>query len=190
MALTPSTMVSLATSCPDFSLVDVTRGTVVSRRDFSNKPLLVMFICNHCPYVVHIQGKLAAMTRVLEAQSIAVIGICSNDMKTYPADGPTAMAKTAKANGWSFPYLHDESQSVAKAFGAACTPDFFLFNSAHELVYRGQFDSSRPGSGVPVSGEDILAAARALAEGRAPSSKQLPSMGCNIKWRPENAPRH
>ncbi len=183
MALTPSTMTALGTRCPPFGLVDVNSGRTVRNTDFAGRPLLVMFICNHCPYVVFIQAKLGPMARELESRGIAVVGICSNDEGTHPSDGPEPMAHNAKAHGWAFPYLHDASQSVARAFDAACTPDFFLFNAAHELAYRGQFDSSRPGSGVPATGEDLLAAAVAVAEGKSPSSRQLPSMGCNIKWR-------
>ncbi len=123
------------------------------------------------------------MAREIEGLGFGVIGICSNDVTTHPADGPGPMAETARRQGWSFPYLHDESQSVARAFDAACTPDFFLFDAAHELVYRGQFDSSRPGSNTPVTGEDLRTAASAVAQGRVPAASQRPSMGCNIKWR-------
>ncbi len=183
MALTPSTMTSLGRPCAPFTLRDVTSGHTVRRSDFAGRPLLVMFICNHCPYVVHVQGALGPLAADLTAKGVAVVGICSNDVRTHPSDGPLPMAQTAKVQGWSFPYLHDEDQSVARAFNAACTPDFFLFDAAHELAYRGQLDGSRPGNGIPVTGEDIRAAVEAILAGRAPSAKQLPSMGCNIKWR-------
>jgi peroxiredoxin len=183
MALTPSTMASLGRRCPAFSLRDVRTGAMVRNGDLASKPLLVMFICNHCPYVVHVQEALGPLARDLVRDGLGVVGICSNDVTTHPADGPEAMASTANAHGWDFPYLHDEDQSAALAFDAACTPDFFLFDAAHELVYRGQLDASRPGNGVAVSGCDIRAAAAAILAGRAPSAKQLPSMGCNIKWK-------
>ncbi|MSR27969.1 MAG: thioredoxin family protein [Phycisphaerales bacterium] len=183
MALTPSMMTALGTRCPPFALVDVVSSRRVRLADFAGQPLLVMFICNHCPYVVHIQSALGPLADDLAKRGVGVVGICSNDPTTHPADGPEPMARTAKAQGWTFPYLHDSDQSVARAFDAACTPDFFLYDAAHDLVYRGQFCPSRPGNGIPVTGSDLSAAVDAVLAGRAPQARQLPSIGCNIKWR-------
>lgn len=183
MALTPSTMIALGTKCPPFALPDTLSSRLVRNTDFANKPLLVMFICNHCPYVVHIQEELSRIGREYPARGIAVVGICANDAISHPQDSPKPMAEMAKKHNWTFPYLFDESQSTAHAFDAACTPDFFLFDAGHQLVYRGQLDDSRPSSNTLVTGSDLRAALEAVLDGRAPASDQRPSMGCNIKWR-------
>lgn len=188
MVLTPSTMLPLGTVAPDFCLPD-TKGNLISLGDFKNAPaLLVMFICNHCPYVRHINHELARLTKEYRAREVAVVGINSNDIKNYPDDSPEKMAETAKTIGYTFPYLFDESQEVAKAYRAACTPDFYLFDKSRKLVYRGQMDDSRPQSGIPVTGVDLRAALDAVLEGHSVPEDQKPSMGCNIKWKPGNEP--
>lgn len=175
-------MVALGTACPDFSLPDTVSGRTVVRADYSGKPLLVMFICNHCPFVVHVADELARIGRDY-GHRLGIVAICSNDEASHPADGPGQMADEAKRRGYTFPYLHDATQQVARAFDAACTPDFFLYDGSHRLVYRGQLDDSRPGSADPVSGRDLRTALDAILAGSAPSAQQRPSMGCNIKWR-------
>jgi peroxiredoxin len=188
MALTPSTMLALGTPAPEFSLPD-TNGKLVSLSDFASAPALVVaFICNHCPYVKHIREGLAQFGREMQTRGVAVIAISSNDAVKYPDDSPARMAQEVKSAGYTFPYLHDESQAVAKAYRAACTPDFFLFDRDRQLVYRGQFDDSRPGNGRPVTGADLRAAVAALIGGRPVAADQTPSMGCNIKWKPGNEP--
>jgi peroxiredoxin len=183
MAETPSTMVALGTPAPDFRLPDTT-GAPVARDDFKDAPaLLVMFICNHCPFVKHIRGGLAQFARDYQPRGLAIVAINSNDVIAYPADSPANMAKEKQAAGYVFPYLYDETQQVAKAYGAVCTPDLFLFDRARTLVYRGQFDDSRPSNGRPVTGADLRAALDALLAGQRVSAKQKPSIGCNIKWR-------
>ncbi len=183
MALTPSTMIPLGTSCPTFALTDTMSGKMYRDTDFKGKPLLVMFLCNHCPFVVHVQSELAHLGQEYAARGIAVVGICSNDVESHPSDSPTHMVEMAKKNTWTFPYLHDATQEVARAFHAACTPDFFLFDARHQLVYRGQLDDSRPKSATLVTGSDLRAALDAILNGRAPAADQRPSMGCNIKWK-------
>lgn len=188
MAKTESTMPPLGTTAPDFKLPD-TNGRVVSLTDFSDKPvLLLMFICNHCPFVKHIRDGLAQLGRDYLPRNAAIVAISSNDDASHPEDSPAKMREEAKAAGYNFPYLHDESQSVAKACRAACTPDFFLFNKDRELVYRGQFDDSRPGNGVPVTGRDLRGALDAALAGKPVSALQKASIGCNIKWKPGNEP--
>jgi peroxiredoxin len=188
MALTPSTMLDLGTPAPDFALRD-TDGNVVRRDDFRGaQGLLVMFICNHCPYVKHINPALVQLARDYMPRGLAILAISSNDAAKYPDDGPAQMAQVKRDLGYPFPYLYDESQSVAKAYRAACTPDFFLFDAQMCLVYRGQFDGSRPGNGKPVTAGDIRAAIDALLGARAIAEEQIPSVGCNIKWRPGNEP--
>jgi len=183
MALTPSTMVPLGSACPDFQLVDVVTQRTVSRSDFDGRPLLVMFICNHCPFVTHVHDELARLGRDAAALSIGIVGICSNDVRTHPMDGPEEMKVMAREQAWTFPYLHDATQAVARAFDAACTPDFFLFSREHALVYRGQLDDSRPGNGKPVTGSDVRTAIACVVNGKPLASPQRPSMGCNIKWK-------
>jgi peroxiredoxin len=188
MAAVNSTMLPLGTFAPDFRLPD-TGGRVVARDDFKDAPaLLVMFICNHCPYVRHIRDGLAAFGRDYQSRGLAIVAINANDVAAYPDDRPEKMAEEARRAGYAFPYLYDATQAVAKAYRAACTPDFFLFDRMRRLVYRGQFDDSRPGSNRPVTGADLRAAADALLAGRPPASEQRPSIGCNIKWKPRAAP--
>jgi thiol-disulfide isomerase/thioredoxin len=161
----------------------------VSLADLTGKPaLLVIFLCNHCPYVKHVAGVLARFTSEYLARGVAVVGINSNDVANYPADSPEQMVAEAESRGYQFPYLYDETQEVAKAYRAACTPDFYLFDGALRLAYRGQFDASRPDSGIPVSGADLRAAIDAVLAGRVPPAEQRPSIGCNIKWKPGGAP--
>ena len=184
MALTPSTMLALDTPAPAFSLPD-TDGRTVSLSDLArHRALLVMFICNHCPYVKHVREELARLGRDYQARGAAVVGINSNDIDAYPDDAPDRMAEEKRAAGYTFPYLFDASQEVARAYRAACTPDFFLFGPERRLLYRGQLDASRPGNGIPVTGGDLRAALDAVLEGRPVVADQKPSMGCNIKWKP------
>jgi peroxiredoxin len=188
MSLTPSTMLPLGTSAPDFRLPD-TRGQMVSPADFKSAPaLLVLFICNHCPYVKHIRAGLAELGRDYQKRGVGIVAINSNDVQNYPEDSPERMKQEVKAAGYVFPYLYDETQAVARAYRAACTPDLFLFDKDRKLVYRGQFDDSRPGNGRPVTGRDLRAALDAVLAGRPVSEAQTPSMGCNIKWKAGNAP--
>jgi peroxiredoxin len=185
MALTESTMeLELGASAPDFSLTDVVTGKQVRRDDFrGQKGLLVMFICAHCPYVKHVEKGLAALGMDYDGEPVSIVAISSNDADNYPDDNPAGLKRQAQKLGFRFPYLHDATQSVAKAYHAACTPDFFLFDKDLKLVYRGEFDSSRPGNGVPVTGESLRNAIDAVLEGKAPEQDQRPSIGCNIKWK-------
>jgi peroxiredoxin len=185
MARTESTMeLALGTLAPDFALRDVVTGKTVRRDDFSGqKGLLVMFICTHCPYVKHVEKGLAALGVDYDGKGMAIAAISSNDADMYPDDGPEGLREQAERLGFRFPYLYDEMQDVAKAYHAACTPDFFLFDGDLKLAYRGQFDGSRPNSGVPVTGGDLRAAMDALLAGKAVAKEQRPSMGCNIKWK-------
>lgn len=187
MARTPSTMLPLGTPAPSFSLPNVD-GSTVSLADFAGKPLAVAFICNHCPFVIHLADAFAAFAKQYQAKGLAVVGISANDITTHPDDSPEKMVEEAAARGYVFPYLYDATQGVAKSYRAACTPDFFLFDAGHELVYRGQFDSSRPDSGVAPTGIDLRAAADAVLAGGEPADDQTPSLGCNIKWAAGNAP--
>lgn len=189
MAQTASTMLPLGTPAPDFSLPEPMTGKTVSLGDFQDAPaLLVMVICNHCPFVKHIRQGLVQFARDYPAKDLAIVAISANDAANYPDDSPAKIAEEAKTFGYPFPYLHDESQTVAKAYHAACTPDFFLFDAGRKLVYRGQFDGSRPGNKVPVTGSDLRAAADALLAGRPVPSAQQPSIGCNIKWKTGHEP--
>jgi peroxiredoxin len=184
MVRTVSTMSPLGSSAPDFSLLNVD-GRIVSLGDFADAPaLLVMFICNHCPYVKHVAPVLAQVCRDYQAQGVAVVAISSNDAVGYPEDSPEQMVQEAQDRGYTFPYLFDETQEVARAYGAACTPDFFLYDRDRKLVYRGQLDSSRPRSDIPVTGEDLTAAVRAVLAGQPVAENQRASLGCNIKWKP------
>lgn len=188
MAVTASTMLSLGTSAPDFSLPD-TEGNTVSLADFDESPaLLVIFMCNHCPFVKHVLRNLVALIKDYQDRGVAVVGINSNDVANYPDDSPRQMARLARESGFTFPYLYDETQDVAKRYSAACTPDFFLFDGERSLVYRGQMDNSRPGNGIPVTGADLTAAIDAVFGGGSVSTDQKPSMGCNIKWKRGNEP--
>jgi peroxiredoxin len=187
MVAVNSTMLALGTAAPDFQLPD-TNGRKVSRADFQGKPLLVMFICNHCPYVRHIRVGLAQIGRDYQSRGVGIVAISANDAAHYPQDGPAPMKLEAKDAGYLFPYLYDESQAVAKAYRAACTPDFYLFDKSHRLAYRGQFDDSRPGNGVPVTGKDLRAALDAVLAEKAVTANQKASIGCNIKWKPGGEP--
>jgi peroxiredoxin len=188
MALTPSTMLALGTEAPAFRLPD-TDGRTVALEDFAGrKGLLVMFICKHCPYVKHVRAELARLGGECEAKGLGVVAIASNDLGQYPEDGPAGMKEEKESAGYSFPYLLDATQEVARAYRAACTPDLFLFDARMRLVYRGQLDDSRPGTGVPVTGKDLRAAVDAMLEGRPIDPRQKASMGCNIKWKPGHEP--
>ena len=182
MALTPSTMLPLGTTAPDFHLPD-TNGKTYTLADFKNQSaLVVIFMCNHCPYVIHIRAALAQLALDYTPRGVGIAGINSNDVKSHPADSPARMKEEAQAAGYIFPYLYDETQAVAKAYRAACTPDIFLFDRGRRLVYRGQFDASRPGNGIPVTGKDLRAALDAVLAGKSTSEFQVASIGCNIKW--------
>jgi peroxiredoxin len=183
-----SQMLPLGTPMPAFALVDAVSGRKVSSAELAGKPAVVAFICNHCPYVQHLRSELARFGRDSGERGVALVGISSNDAATYPQDAPGPMAEEARQHGYVFPYLFDESQEVAKAFRAACTPEFYLFDPAGKLVYRGQFDDSRPGNGKPVTGADLRRAVDAVLKGEQPSSNQVPSVGCSIKWKKGNAP--
>lgn len=183
MALTESTMLELGTVAPDFVLPDVVTGKTVRRDDFrGQKGLLLMFICTHCPYVKHVEKGLAHLGADY-AGKLGIVAISSNDADNYPDDNPAGLKQQAEAVGFRFPYLYDESQEVARAYKAACTPDIYLFDKDFKLVYRGQFDGSRPGNGVPVTGEDLRAAVDAVLRGEKPGANQKASIGCNIKWK-------
>ena len=182
MAVTPSTMRDLGTTAPDFSLKS-TDGKTVKRNDFADKPMLVMFICNHCPYVKHLRKHLAGFAKEYQQKGIGIVGINSNDPVGYPEDDLAHMIDEVRNIGYTFPYLQDETQEVAKAYHAACTPDFFLYDRDHKLVYRGQYDDSRPDSGKPITGADLKAALDAVLAGKSVSEVQRPSVGCNIKWK-------
>ncbi len=190
MVRTASTMLPLGTSAPPFSLSD-TDGNTVSLEDYAGaKALLVMFICNHCPYVKHVADELKRLSDDYLAKGVAIVGISSNDAENYPDDSPEAMVKEKASRGYEFAYLYDADQSVAQAYSAACTPDFFLFDGEQKLVYRGQLDGSRPKSDTPVTGEDLRAAIDAVLSGSSPDAQQTPSIGCNIKWKAGNEPQY
>ncbi len=177
-------MMALGTVAPSFSLPDVVSGEVLSLGGLKGgKGTLIMFICNHCPYVKHINSALAKMGRDYQGSGISIVAISANDVENYPQDGPEAMKQNAQQEGFNFPYLYDESQALARAYDAACTPDFFLFDENLKCVYRGQFDDSRPGNEIAVTGADLRAAMNALLQGKAISSDQRVSIGCNIKWK-------
>jgi peroxiredoxin len=181
-------MLPLGTPAPGFRLPDFD-GRMHALEDFSTSPaLLVTFVCNHCPFVKHLRAEFAAFAREFAPRGLAVVAINSNDLEAYPQDGPDAMRQEALEMGYGFPYLVDASQAVAKAYRAACTPDFFLFDAHRRLAYRGQFDDSRPGSGRPVTGADLRAATEAVLADHSPAAEQFPSLGCNIKWRKGNEP--
>lgn len=188
MARTPSTMLPLGTPAPDFALPNVD-GRTLSLADFAEAPALVVaFICNHCPFVKHLADDLARFGAEMQQRGVAMVAISSNDAKNYPDDSPEKMKQEAEARGYPFPYLYDATQEVAKAYRAACTPDFYLFDGDRKLVYRGQFDDSRPESGIPITGRDLRAAVDAVLAGQPPLAEQHPSIGCNIKWIPGHEP--
>ncbi|HMN39547.1 MAG TPA: thioredoxin family protein [Phycisphaerales bacterium] len=189
MAAVNSTMVPLGTGAPDFTLTDTVSGKPINLASYrAGKPVLVMFICNHCPFVVHVRSELAKAAAEFQKSGVAVVAISSNDPENYPDDAPAKMTVEAKRAGYTFAYLFDADQSVAKAYKAACTPDFFLYDAAGKLYYRGQFDASRPGNSKPVTGEDLRSAVSAMLAGKPAPVEQWPSIGCNIKWKPGNAP--
>lgn len=190
MARTPSIMLELGTKAPLFDLVEPKTGIQISNKDFEDSPLLIAFICNHCPFVVLIKEELAKFANDYHPKGLSIVAINSNDVENYPGDSPDKMIEFAEESGFTFPYLYDESQSVAKAYQAACTPDFFLFNGDGELFYRGQFDGARPGNDKTNDGRDMRAAADAvLAQSPAPEN-QIASLGCGIKWKPGNSPSY
>lgn len=183
MALTPSNMLSLGTKAPDFSLIDTVSETIISLNDQKGiNGTVVMFICNHCPFVIHVNAGIVQLANDYQAKGIAFIAISSNDVVRYPADAPDLMKLNAQQEGFSFPYLYDKTQEVAKAYDAACTPDFYIFDKELKLVYRGQLDDSRPNNGIPVTGKDMRAALDAILNEKPVSENQKPSIGCGIKW--------
>ena len=188
MALTPSTMLELGVTAPDFTLPEPATGRSVTKADFAGKPLLVAFICNHCPYVVLIRREFAQLAAEYQAKGVAVVAINANDVANYPDDSPEKMITEVQTQGYTFPYLYDASQAVAKAYRAACTPDLFLFDAEHKLFYRGQFDAARPGNAIAVTGSDLRQALEYLLADKQPPQPQVPSIGCNIKWQVGNAP--
>ncbi len=191
MALTESTMLPLGTPAPTFSLPDVVSGETISLETFEGrKALLVMFICRHCPYVVHVQEELARLGRDYAEKPLGIVAISANDVANYPEDAPERLKDMARKLGFQFPYCYDESQQTAKAYTAACTPDLFLFDGDRRLVYRGQLDASRPGNGIAVTGKDLRTAIEAVLAGQPVSGQQIPSIGCNIKWKRGNEPRY
>lgn len=185
-----STMLELGTSAPDFALPDTVSGNTISLNDYSGKALVVMFICTHCPFVIHVNKELSKLGKDYADKDIAIIAIGSNDAENYPADGPDKLKEQAANEGFNFPYLYDASQEVAKAYTAACTPDFFLFDSNHKLAYRGQLDASRPRNDLPVTGADLRTAMDAVLSNTDVSTEQFPSIGCNIKWKAGNEPSY
>ncbi len=190
MARTPSTMLKLGTAAPHFALPEPATGKIVSVDKFAGQPLVVAFICNHCPYVRHIITQFTAVARRYQEKGITFVAISSNDIQGYPDDSPEKMIEFGREHGFTFHYLYDESQTVAKSYHAACTPDLYLFDATHHLVYRGQFDDARPRSDAPVTGHDLIAAMDALLAGKSIPADQKPSLGCNIKWKEGNEPEY
>ncbi|MCZ6469821.1 MAG: thioredoxin family protein [Gammaproteobacteria bacterium] len=190
MSRTPSTMLDIGTRAPDFNLPDPLSGNSVKLSNYEHNPLLVVFSCNHCPYVLHLLQSFSEYAREIQKQGLSVVMINANDIENYPQDSPENMIELAQQYGFEFPYLYDASQQVAIAYQAACTPDFFLFDASHRLVYRGQYDAARPGNDEAVTGVDLRAASQALLNSAAITAQQMPSMGCNIKWRAGNEPQY
>jgi peroxiredoxin len=190
MAAIPSTMLALGTAAPAFALPEVTTGATIQAADFAGHPLLVMFICHHCPFVKHVKAELSALGRDFASTPLAIVAISSNDPAVSADDSPEGLRTMAANWQLNYPVCYDESQAVAHAYQAACTPDFFLFDAAHALVYRGQLDGSRPSNGKPVTGHDLRAAIAAVLSGAPVDANQMPSLGCNIKWRPGNTPNY
>lgn len=191
MAMVESTMLPLGTAAPAFALPSVVSGEIITLDTFADDPaLLVMFICRHCPFVKHVEQELARIGKDYIAQGLGIVAISANSLQTHPQDGPEHLKTQAEEVGFTFPYCFDETQAVAKAYTAACTPDFFVFDQAKTLVYRGQLDDSRPSNGVPVTGQDLRVALDAVLAGQAMTGPQKPSVGCNIKWAPGNAPTY
>jgi peroxiredoxin len=184
MALTESNMIALGTKAPAFELLDTVSGETMKLSDLvSDKATLIMFICNHCPYVIHVNEELVRLAKEYQAKGVSFIAISSNDVENYPADSPDKMRELAATEGYTFPYLYDETQEVARAYDAACTPDFYVFDGEQQLVYRGRLDGSRPNTDIPLTGEDLRAALDAVLAGEEVDAKQYPSAGCNIKWK-------
>lgn len=191
MSLTPSTMLPLGTKAPDFSLPDVVSEQSISLRNFeSKKALLVIFMCRHCPFVQHVKEEIAKIGGDYKDKNIGIVAISANDIQNYPDDAPEHLKEMAQELGFNFPFCYDESQQTAKAYTAACTPDFFLFDAERKLVYRGQLDDSRPGNGLPITGKDLRNAIDAILLNQSVSPDQKPSIGCNIKWKPGNEPSY
>ncbi|MBP8725683.1 MAG: thioredoxin family protein [Saprospiraceae bacterium] len=184
MAATPSNMLALGTRAPDFRLPDVVSGRILHFDELSGfEAYLIVFMCNHCPYVVHVLDELLRIAAEYQPRGLCTLGISANDVSSYPQDGPAEMKALATERRFPFPYLYDETQELARAYDAACTPDFYLFDAERKLVYRGRLDESRPGSGLPVTGHDLRNAIEAILSGQAPDAVQYPSIGCNIKWK-------
>ncbi len=190
MVRTASTMLPLGTAAPDFQLPDVVTGATVSRDSLGGKALLVMFICRHCPYVKHVMGELVRLGQDYQNRPVSIVAISANDADNYPDDAPGKLRDLAMTSGFTFPLCYDESQAVAKAYTAACTPDFFLFDQHRQLVYRGQLDDSRPSNDYPPDGKDLRQAMEAVLADQPVSQAQKPGIGCNIKWKPGNAPTY
>ncbi|HHP7231302.1 MAG TPA: thioredoxin family protein [Xenococcaceae cyanobacterium] len=191
MVLTPSTMLALGTKAPDFALPDAVSGKTISLATFTEqKALLVIFLCRHCPFVKHIQQELAQLGKDYQNESLGIVAISANDIEKYPDDAPASLKEMAQELGFNFPVCYDASQEVTKAYTAACTPDFFLFDQARKLVYRGQLDASRPSNNVPVTGQDLRDAISQVLADKPIDSEQKPSIGCNIKWLPGNEPSY
>jgi thiol-disulfide isomerase/thioredoxin len=188
MVQTPSTMMPLGTAAPDFRLREPATGKTWSLGDFRSPTLVVMFICNHCPFVIHVRDEITRLASEYGAKGVDFVAVNANSVETHPQDGPDAMAALAREMGWKFPFLFDDTQAVAKAYRAACTPDFFVFDRERLLFYRGQLDESRPSNGKPVTGADLRRALDAASAGRRPPADQTPSIGCSIKWRPGHEP--
>ncbi|MCJ8344603.1 thioredoxin family protein [bacterium] len=188
MSLVPSTFeLKIGSKAPDFQLLD-TDDKIITRDHFINSPLIIMFLSNHCPYVKHIAHQISSLAKVYQSKGFKFVAINSNDVKNYPDDSPKKMKEEVAHRKYSFPYLFDETQEVAKSYKAACTPDFFLFDKKFQLFYMGQFDSSRPGNNIPVTGKDLVCAMQALIANEPPPKDSIPAMGCNIKWKPGNQP--
>lgn len=190
MALTPSIMLDLGTKLPPFRLLDTVTGRFVAASDFAGTPLVVAVICNHCPFVKHIEAGISELGRYCRDRGVAMVAVSANDPASHPADGPQAMADNARRLGYVFPYLFDEEQSFVRELRAVCTPEFYLFDRAHELAYRGQLDSARPNNDRPNDGADLKVAVDRVAEGKKPSQDQKPSIGCSIKWKPGSSPEY
>lgn len=191
MVMVESTMLPLGTPAPEFTLTDVVTGDTISLDTFAEAPaLLVMFICRHCPFVIHVQSELARIGQDYGPQGVGIVAISANSVKTHPQDGPDNLKAQAETFGFTFPYCFDATQEVAKQYTAACTPDFFVFDGNQRLVYRGQLDDSRPSNGIPVTGKDLRAALDAVLAGEPVAADQRPSIGCNIKWAPGNEPAY
>ncbi len=191
MVKTASTMLALGTAAPEFELQDVVSGETVSLADFGDRQaLLLMFICQHCPFVKHVQNELARIGQDYDQQPLGMVAISANDVANYPQDAPEKLKQMAQELNFNFPVCYDESQEVSKAYTAACTPDFFLFDAASKLAYRGQLDDSRPSTNIPVTGKDLRQAIDTLLQGKTVDFEQKPSIGCNIKWKPGNEPKY